>query len=121
MTDLTRELPAIPAITDVQEESVEENDTLDYNPETGTYRASFDGSSETVCQAVVSMVSAISKTNPTELPPLGETIDPDALGAVLYSSPSNQSQGDVHVTFWYADYEVTVHSYGIVAVRPGEE
>lgn len=121
MVDPPRALPSIPAVTDTQDVSLETKDVLEHDAESGTYRASFDSSSESVCWAVVSMVATISETRPTALPSLATVIDPDALDAALYPKPSDQSRGDVHVTFRYDGHEVTVHSYGIITVQPEED
>lgn len=119
MFNPSREPSSIPEIAEVRDSTFEQKDALEYDPETDSYRASFDSSSESVCWAVVSMVAAISGTRRTELPSLGSAVDADALDALLHSQPSDQSSGDVHVTFDYDGHEVTVHSYGVVSVQTG--
>lgn len=119
MFNPSREQPSIPEIAELQDPTFEQKDALEYDPETDCYRASFDIGSESVCWAIVSVVAAISGTRKTELPSLGSVVDADALNALLSSSLSDQSPGDVHVTFDYDGHEVTVHSYGIITVQTG--
>lgn len=113
-----RALPPSPDVTEIEWDSVEKNEEVEYCPETDTYRASFDSDSKSVCEAVVSTVAVISETRPTELPPLYSVIDPDALETVVESTGPGPSSSDTHVSFTFDGYTVTVHSYGIVAVRP---
>ncbi|ELY30155.1 hypothetical protein C500_09384 [Natrialba magadii ATCC 43099] len=60
----------------------------------------------TASLAVINAVSAVADRDPTELPPLYETIDPDALDALL----SEQTETGVRpeVSFSYDGYAVTV-------------
>lgn len=121
MVDPPRELSSAPDVTEVREGSWQKKDSLDYDAETDTYRAAFDSASESVCHAVVSMVAAVTESQPTDLPPLNGTVDSEALETLIRSQTTDRSRGDVHVSFRYAGHEVTVHNYGIVAVRPGNK
>jgi hypothetical protein len=66
----------------------------------------FVGASST--EAVVQAVAKAEDADPTEIPPLYNQIDPDALEK-LFQNPSNGA-----VTFDYCDYTVTVRSDGAV-------
>lgn len=115
MTDpSSREPPAAPDVTEGQwtERAVE------YDAETDTYRASFDSATGSASTAVISTVAAVSGTPPMELPPLHTACETDALEALVEPTTHEQSRTDVHVSFLYDGYTVTVHSYGIVAVQP---
>lgn len=65
----------------------------------------------------VEAVAAATNREPTELPPLAHTIDPDALNALLDST----DDGDVRATFTYAGVEVRVDSDGTAQVSPQSE
>lgn len=54
--------------------------------------------------AVALVVADAEGVSPLELPPLYETIDPDALGAIF----RHDTRPDVAVTFPYAGYTVVV-------------
>lgn len=99
----------------------EAGDAIEYDPETDTYRATYDGSTESASTAVVSTVAAVAEVGPLEIEPLYATVDPDALDALMDPVVSGPSRGDIRVTFSLAGHDVTVHSYGIVAVRPPDE
>jgi hypothetical protein len=105
-------------MSDSQGSTIEKREALEYSAETDTYRASFDSSSESVCTAVISTVAAVSETKPMELPPLYSVCDPDALAALVTPTVIGPPNGDVHVSFTFAGYTVTVHDYGVIAVQP---
>lgn len=67
-----------------------------------------------VVYALVRAVADRAETEPTALPPLYETIDPDALADFV------ESAGDetVSVRFTYCGYPVQVAGDGSVAVEP---
>jgi hypothetical protein len=65
-------------------------------------------------ERVVQAVAAARTTDPLELPPLYDAIDPDALGAVV----DRMDEGEV--VFTYAATEVTVTADGSVAVEEQE-
>ncbi|ELZ06314.1 hypothetical protein C482_00790 [Natrialba chahannaoensis JCM 10990] len=60
----------------------------------------------TASLAVVEAVSTVADCDPTALPPLYDTIDPDALDALF----SEQTAADVRpeVSFTYNQYDVTI-------------
>lgn len=62
------------------------------------------------------MVAAATGHEPTELPPLYESIDADALEALI-SGQAVSTDGSARVTFAYAGVEVTVRSSGEIEVR----
>ena len=113
--------PPAPDVSDSQWDSIEKYDVLEYDANTGTYRASFDSTSESVCAAVIATVAAVSETTPTELPSLYSVIDADAVEALVESTVAGPPNGDVHVSFTFNECDVTVHTYGIIAVQPSQE
>lgn len=64
--------------------------------------------------AVVDSVSAAENATPTELPPLYETIDPDALNALFAGRGATTGS----VVFQYHGYTVAVASDGRVCLEP---
>lgn len=67
--------------------------------------------------AVIDAISAISGTDPTELPPLYERVDPDALNA-LFDSRNGHGDSDLQVEFSYNGFEVTVQDGPRVTIDP---
>jgi len=62
---------------------------MTYNPSTDTYIATFDAVSASV--AITSGLTDIYNCDVTDLDPLYETIDPDALDRLVASAPSSLS------------------------------
>lgn len=90
--------------------------SVTYQQDSETYRFEYDQDKTPASMAVVTALSDVVDTDPTELDPLHDTVDTDALDAVVgVRHPAN---GDVHVTFPFEGYAITVHSYGIVEVVP---
>ena len=110
--------PAPPEVSELDVGSIDRSEAVDYSPETDTYRASFGGSTESVSMAVVSTVAVVTETEPTAMPTLNAAIDPEALDRMVQRRNRASTANDFHVSFEYAGCTVTVHSYGIIAVRP---
>lgn len=62
--------------------------------------------SEAPTTAIITTVAALADVPADELPPLYDSIDPDALDA-LFDSSSDRS--DLRLSFSYFEYDVTVH------------
>ncbi|WP_458204795.1 HalOD1 output domain-containing protein [Haladaptatus sp. NG-SE-30] len=70
---------------------------------------------EPVAETVIETISEVSGTDPTEIPPLYESIDPDALDDLFdRSSPESVP---IRVRFQHDGYEVVVEREGTVTVR----
>lgn len=65
---------------------------------------------ETAAEAVIQTVAETTDTDPLELPPLYETIDPDALDALIEDMQAGS------ISFTYTGREITVHSDGTVTI-----
>lgn len=99
-----------------------EDTTHVIDPDTGIARKRFDDETESPSVAVVSLVAAVTDRTPTELEPLNDVLDPDALDALFAPTPTGKFRSDGNVQFTYHDHDVTVYSYGVVAVEPpGDE
>jgi len=67
----------------------------------------------------IQIVEAVAETagvDPLELPPLYETIDPEAIDALIADLEAGQSTSADIIKFAYADHMVTVHSDQTVEV-----
>lgn len=93
-----------------------ELESVTYQQDSETYRFEYDQDTTPASMAVVTALADVVDASPTEREPLHDTVDTDALDAVVrVRHPTN---GDVHVTFSFEGYAITVHSYGIVEVVP---
>jgi len=69
-----------------------------------------------LCYRIVETVAANSNTPVTDLPPLFEAVDTDALEALFSPSPDDPSRFEGTVTFPYAGWRITVSADGSVTV-----
>ena len=67
--------------------------------------------------AVIEAVAGAERAGPTELPPLYEAIDPDALDSLFENRDGRSTRGDRRVEFAYAGYDVVVRDGPRVSVR----
>ena len=94
----------------------DESNTL--SADDGAIRAEYDWTDTPASTAVVETVAVACDCEPTELDPLYEVVDPDALDAVVRSSGDGPVVGGTTVTFEVADRSVTIDDGGAVVVRP---
>lgn len=64
--------------------------------------------------ATIETVADAADCTQTALDPLYDSIDPDALNTLVRST----ERQDTTVSFFFDGYDVTVHSSGLVVVRP---
>lgn len=74
--------------------------------------------SEPVSARVINVVAEMVGVDPTELPPLYESIDPDALDALFDQSEDGMGPDHpaIEVQFEYADQQVLVQRNGEIEV-----
>ncbi|WP_342764845.1 HalOD1 output domain-containing protein [Haloferax sp. Atlit-4N] len=73
---------------------------------------------EPVSEAVAAAVNQHTRRDPTELPPLTEHVDTDALDALFgRDTPGAPRVTGASLEFDYADFVVTVESVGRIEVR----
>lgn len=84
----------------------------------GVIRTEHDWSVLSPSAAVVRTVATASDREPTSLEPLYETVDPDALDALLGSSEIRSTGGDITVSFVFAGHGVIVEGDGTLVVGP---
>ena len=73
--------------------------------------AEFDWDSGPVSEVVVKLVGTATETEATELPPIANCVDPDALDQIF-----NRERKRGSVMFPYAGCQVTVYAHGEVEV-----
>ncbi|WP_167768370.1 HalOD1 output domain-containing protein [Haloarcula amylovorans] len=71
---------------------------------------------ENPCTAVIEAVTASTTGDSADLPPLYNTVDPDALSAIL-AERTTGSGSAIRVSFEYAGTDVTIDSHGGIVVR----
>ena len=89
--------------------------SLDYDEIMREYRATVSTDCPSVTHAIADSVASILGEDPCDIPPLAETVDPDALNQLFRDSPLS-SQGR-RLTFTYESFEVTVSSNGTLRLR----
>lgn len=89
-----------------------ELESIKYHPESRTHRAQYDQDTTTASMAVVAVLSTVRNCGPTDLEPLAESIDPDALDELA----TGTSNGSISIMFHAGEYAVTVDSDGDIAV-----
>lgn len=91
--------------------------SVSYDPETDTYRATFDSATLEPTVAVVQAMAVAEETDPTELKALYEAIDPQALDRICSEGVPRRDDNRT-VEFTYQGRRVTVESLGFVEIRP---
>lgn len=93
-----------------------ELESLEFDRESGTYRAQYDQNATAASMAVIAAVSNVLDTDPLELDPLHDTIDTDALDDLVHCrGPPDEP---VDVSFTVEGHEITVFSDGEVTLSP---
>lgn len=85
-----------------------------FDEATATHRFKYDEDETPASMAAVAALAEVSGEDPTDLAPIQESVDSDALD--LLAGGRSTDTGDVHVTWEQEDYTVTVLSDGVVAV-----
>lgn len=84
----------------------------------GALSHTYDWETTQPSTAVVEMVAISADRDPIDLQPLFDSVDPDALDAIIRQDGVTRTDGDAHVSLRYAGHDVTVRSDGEVAVTP---
>lgn len=87
---------------------------LEYLPSdeaSGTLRFGFDGETVPPSMAVIAALSEVLDVDPTQMAPLHESVDTDALDALLRGQ-----RGDDSVTFTHMGRTITLYNSSVVAV-----
>ncbi|RLM89078.1 HalOD1 output domain-containing protein [Haloarcula sp. Atlit-7R] len=95
-------------------------DSEGHDPDTETYHVQFDASRDGgASHAVVTALAAVTGNGPTEIEPLYDVVDPDALDA-LFQHGSDDSKSGIAVSFELDGSDVTVYSTGEVVASISE-
>lgn len=87
-----------------------------YHRDTETYRFKYDRDTTLPSMAVVAALLEVTDEDPFELQPLCDSVDTDALDALVrVRSPAT---ADVHVTLTLEGYTLTVYSHGTIEATP---
>lgn len=82
-------------------------------------RTEVNWSSSSPVTGVVETVAVAADRDPTEMEPLQERVDAEALNSLVRSDGTGPG-GEVHVSFVFAEHLVSVHGTGEIVVRPAE-
>ena len=93
-------------------------DSVNYNEETNTYWAAFDMRKTNATLAVITVMASVLEKDPTDLKPLLEVVDPEALNQLMQPQEPGPHASDRTVKFRYHSHEVRILSYGIIKVQP---
>lgn len=93
-----------------------DDSAIEYDAESGTYRTFYDLDTHTPSLRLLEAVAAIQNADPTDLDPLDDYVDPDALNAIFEPI---QSRPEAHgsLSFDYEGLLVLVHSDGEIELR----
>lgn len=94
------------------------SDNVTFEEATGTYQTEFGRDGRTATEAVVDKMSEMTQTDPLELPPIFDVLDPDSLNTLFNGSPSSQPQTETFVIFEYIGHQVTVKRNGAIRITP---
>lgn len=86
----------------------------------GAVRAEYDWSSTRPSTAVIETVATVVDREPTAIEPLHESVDPDALNALVRSSGGPTNADTVTVSFVFAEQRVRIHGTGELVVPSNE-
>ena len=94
-------------------------DAVEYHQDSETVRTLFDQESIAPSMAVIATLAEVMDADPVDLDPLHATVEPDALDALV--RVRDDTTGDIHISFTHEDHSITVSSYGVVTITPGED
>ena len=93
-------------------------DRTEYDLMTDTYRHQYDWDSpEQLSSAIIAAVATVADTEPTELEPLYDCVDPDALNALFRPLSEDRPRSHGYLSFSLGEYEVAVHGHGEIIVN----
>lgn len=98
-------------------EIVDSMEAVEFDVDADRFRATFDSDRDSICLAVIAVVAVATDREPTDVPPLNDCIDTDALDAVFSAAPS-AGQRAGRISFEYEGFDLTVGSDGTVEAAP---
>lgn len=94
-------------------------EVMERDSQSGAYHLRYDWrDSEPLSTLIVTALADITGDSPTDLEPLYDRIDPDALDRLFSPNPDGSLGAAGPVTFTFHGHEVTVERHGHVVIRP---
>ncbi|WP_226482057.1 HalOD1 output domain-containing protein [Natrinema amylolyticum] len=96
------------------------NDSTDESesePGDAGFVSTFDPDDDRPSEAVVTAVATLCESEPAELPPLYEVVDPDALDSFVEHAQRAADAGTHRVWFTYEGFDVGVRTDGEIRIR----
>lgn len=78
-------------------------------------------SAESLSSRIVRLVAVASGREPTDLEPLGNVVEPEALDRLLDSRSVEDPERGIAVTFIYEEYRVEIDADGTVSILVEDE
>ena len=99
-----------------------EDNAWSSEPWPGTYHAQHDWEcSEPLSTTVMKAVAEAIDEDPTEMDPLYERFDPDALDGLFRPRSNGTPPSGGHVSFTFKEHRVFIQSDGHIAIHPPAE
>ncbi|WP_144240112.1 HalOD1 output domain-containing protein [Haladaptatus cibarius] len=87
-----------------------------------TYHTTHDWTdAESLSTTVMTAIAEAMDEDPTEIGPLYDQFDPDALDGLFAPRRGGKIRTDSHVGFTFEEYYIFIQSDGLIAVHPPEE
>lgn len=93
-------------------------DSIEFDPETNTYQASFDSRFIDPSVAVIHVMAEICETELSELDPLYEAVDPDTIDQFCLNPKDGRGDGAEGMDFVYLDHEIALKREGEIEITP---
>ncbi|WP_408960756.1 HalOD1 output domain-containing protein [Natrinema sp. 74] len=96
-------------------------DQTGYDPRSETYHAQHDwADSQSLSTTIIEAVGAATDTDPNQMEPMYEALDPDALDALFRPRSDDSLRTNGQVLFSLDGHDVAVHSCGDIIVDVSE-
>jgi hypothetical protein len=90
---------------------------IEYDPGTDTFSTIHDWGDDTpISTVIVRLVAELEDVGPTDLDPLHDFVDPDALDRLVAPKRDGTPRTGAHVSFRFEGYHVTVRGDGEVVL-----
>jgi hypothetical protein len=91
---------------------------LEHDDATGCYRVRYDATDAPPSAVAVGAVAAIAGTDPLDLDPVWDSVDPDALDDLFRSTPGGRLRESGQIVFSLADHRVAVDADDEMEIWP---
>ncbi|WMT07128.1 hypothetical protein NP511_17285 [Natrinema thermotolerans] len=97
-------------------EIVDSMHAVEFDPDAGLFRATYDRTRDRASLAVVAAVAVASSTTPVDLEPLHTAVETAALDSLFPGSVDDAEPA--RISFPYEGFEVTVSGAGAIEIDP---